>query len=346
MESLKHSIIRFSCIIILIIIFVTSAKADFYYINAYISYANQNTVNAILKIDINSKRIIDSLGLGINGQYVNKLPYILTSNDGNNYLITLITNGIPAKNTNGGDRATTHYFIVDERNFQLVRQDSLPGLMVSKIDRVNGDSILLTILDSQVGWIKAQFVFNVRSNRLQIVDRHVFDSAHEVYPIIGGNVNPDNICKIGDRSYYHGIINEGRILLFSADSLNNILNQLIIGDVAREAVVVGCNPSDSMIYAINLKYKFMSFSPPDTSDDTIHDEIIKINANDFSVIDTIALNPGEAYFSNENGTADLIGNYLVYYFTEPECGDCFIPAYMLIFDTRTNEATWLRVGWR
>jgi len=41
-------------------------------------------------------------------------------------------------------------------------------------------------------------------------------------------------------------------------------------------------------------------------------------------------------------------HYLIiyYYYFWQDGYEGFDPAYLLIFDTRTNEASWLRVGWR
>jgi hypothetical protein len=346
MESIKQLLRRISLQILFIIFCNISTSAQYYYVNSYSSADSEGLNNVVYKIDIDSKRIVDNLILGAKGQYVNDRPYFINTSFQNEFLLTLLVNGAPAKNANGGNNITTHYYIIDKQNFVAVRQDSLPGIMVSKIDKIDRDTILLSILDNQAGWMKARYVYNNRFNRLQFIDRHPFDAGHQAYPVIGGHVDPDSICKIGEISFYHGIIDDGQILLFSANNPNNIIDRLIIGDIGREAVIVGCNSLDSILYAINLKYKFMSSFPPDTSDDTVYNRIIRINANNFSIIDTITLNPGEAYFSNENGTADIIGNYLIYYFSKSDGYKRFDPAYMLIFDTRTNEATWLRVGWR
>ena len=40
------------------------------------------------------------------------------------------------------------------------------------------------------------------------------------------------------------------------------------------------------------------------------------------------------------------GKYLIYFFSGFNGLERFVPALLFIFDTRTNEATWLRVGWR
>jgi hypothetical protein len=52
------------------------------------------------------------------------------------------------------------------------------------------------------------------------------------------------------------------------------------------------------------------------------------------------------YIINEIGECDNIGPYMVYYYFAQEDYRYFSPAMLFIFDTRTNEATWLRVGWR
>jgi hypothetical protein len=47
------------------------------------------------------------------------------------------------------------------------------------------------------------------------------------------------------------------------------------------------------------------------------------------------------------GVAETVGDYIVYYFYYGQDSLVrYYPAMLFIFDTRTNEAIWLRVGWR
>jgi hypothetical protein len=56
--------------------------------------------------------------------------------------------------------------------------------------------------------------------------------------------------------------------------------------------------------------------------------------------------PEGDFISGSYGPAELVGPYIVYYFGESNDLGQLYPAMLFIFDTRTNEATWLRVGWR
>jgi hypothetical protein len=327
--------------------FGSMAMGQYYYVNTYIGTLQAGYKNAILKIDIPNKQIVDSVMFEEAGMFFNKTPYSFITYNKNKLLISMVINGLSGLNTNGGDRAVSHYFIIDKERLAFLGQDSLPGMMVTAIDSSKGDSLYLTALDEQAGWVISQFVYGSDSHKLALIRSQPFDTAHKKYPVVGKYVNPTKIFNIGNRSFYYNLWGgDGDIILFSADSLNQVTNQMEIGNEGREAVIIGCNALDSTIYDIVLKFKIMSFSPPDTSEDSVKDEIIRISANDFAIKDTIPLNPGAAYFANENGTAEFMNGYLYYYFTLTEGGDVFSPAYMLIFDTRTNETTWLRVGWR
>ena len=322
------------------------AEAQYYYINTYLSGNNGEMKNAILKIDVDQKRIVDSLMLNAKGEFVYKSPRNMRFNGHNEIMMTLIVNGISGKNSNGGNNPTTHYIIINKQNFNILGQDSIPSLMASEIDEMNRDTILISMFNLQIGWQKIKFILNLNSNRFREISRRNFDAGRADYPIIGPFINPIQICNMNNIAYYYDLTNNGEIVIFASDTLNNIMFQRNVGDITKEAVLAGCSSLNNLLYSMTFKYKILSFFPPDTFDDSIHNEIIRIRSNNFQVIDTIAIDLGEANFPNEYGQADGIGNYLIYYFAKGDCGDCFDPAYLLIFDTRTNEATWLRVGWR
>jgi len=57
-------------------------------------------------------------------------------------------------------------------------------------------------------------------------------------------------------------------------------------------------------------------------------------------------NSDSGYIGSGYGPCERIGPYFIYYFFDGEDYRYFSPAMLFIFDTRTNQATWLRVGWR
>jgi len=77
--------------------------------------------------------------------------------------------------------------------------------------------------------------------------------------------------------------------------------------------------------------------------------LVRYKALDLTLFDStpISYPPIEdGYASCEWGDCRKVGQFLIHYFFEGEEPGYFSPAMLFIFDTRTNEARWLRVGWR
>ena len=124
------------------------------------------------------------------------------------------------------------------------------------------------------------------------------------------------------------------------------MTQTLLGDRAEMNIVVGYNESANKIYTFITPYKMYSYSPPVYSADTMSMAICIYNPSTLDQTDSISYSVGESYAAMEIGPAESLGPYLYYYYFWQDGYEGFDPAYLLIFDTRTNEATWLRVGWR
>jgi hypothetical protein len=107
---------------------------------------------------------------------------------------------------------------------------------------------------------------------------------------------------------------------------------------------------NNLLYIFNLNYeiRFKNKIVKGYGQDWIESNVRVINLENFSLIDSIQVPdyPEGDYISGSSGVADVVGNYIVYYFGSSNDMEIFAPAMLFIFDTRTNQAAWLRVGWR
>ena len=106
---------------------------------------------------------------------------------------------------------------------------------------------------------------------------------------------------------------------------------------------------DTLIFDFNLNYEYYGKflrKPRDLGRIKSHVKFYSLNT--FALLDSlpVADYPPDDYPNEAFDVADIIGPYIVYYFWGGESLTRRAPAMLFIFDTRTNEATWLRVGWR
>lgn len=136
----------------------------------------------------------------------------------------------------------------------------------------------------------------------------------------------------------------------------NIRHDLIIDSLrlqtdALESVVFAYHPTRGKIYSFHLNYEYHSENPDrykGYGQNWISPEVLIYNPSTFQLMERHTINDFSSgnYPNFESGLADVIGDYIVYYFFEEDHVYNFSPAMLFIFDTRTNEARWLRVGWR
>ncbi len=107
---------------------------------------------------------------------------------------------------------------------------------------------------------------------------------------------------------------------------------------------------DSLLFIFNLNYEihFKNNVIKGYGDNWIESNLRIYDIADFSLVDSVSIPDYEEgnYISGTSGVADVVGDYIAYYFGKSNDMEIFAPAMLFIFDTRTNEATWLRVGWR
>ena len=105
------------------------------------------------------------------------------------------------------------------------------------------------------------------------------------------------------------------------------------------------------LYIFDLNYEYHIYEPEWEKlygQDWITPEVYIYDPISLDLIecDTIADFPKNNFPGIEYGLADVVGNYIVVYFFDCELREGFLPAMLFIFDTRTNTARWLNVGWR
>jgi len=305
--------------------------------------------NYVFRIDIDHKQVVDSLRLDAKGEFTSKAP-IARSIGGHGLLITALVNGLAAKNSEIREHTYSYYYIINSSNLNLIREDSLVDRMIETITGDLFDTISVNWYD-EIGRQSMKSLYRVdpedhrfRHVRSRVLSNDDFRSEH-----LRGYVGPDFICQLGSSKYYWGlefIGDSSFVNVFKVNSDTVIVGETRVGDRRVQNIICGYNPQAEKFYCFLTPYKLLSFSPVSESPQNVRPRVLIIDPQDLSIETEIEFQMGDAYVSQEVGTAESAGNYLYFYFFGSDGYGQFDPAYLLIFDTRTNEATWLRVGWR
>jgi hypothetical protein len=183
------------------------------------------------------------------------------------------------------------------------------------------------------------------------------NDADSLYPQINGFRYFWKISQHNDSIYWdvsNDPRNDGAYLLKLDVPNRRLLDSVYICDFGQVTPRFALSSNDSIIYAFILNES--CWANTEYGDTVIpQPSFLKIfSTKDLSLLDSIPIpNPvpdsncaSFGYDDWDEDIYDRTGNYLVYFFMGSVAIERFVPAMLFIFDTRTNQATWLRVGWR
>ncbi len=300
----------------------------------------------ISKINLETKSIVSELSIKLPGQITSPLPISLTRGGNLLFLITAV-DGAPAKNAIADTIMVTNYAVVSEENL-ILRTGQLTRLAIIELKGVFNDTPVVKIIQQEehlnrrlTGVISlTDNVPVVRPNESPTDFSTPADSIANVFSLYTINRRNDHI--------FWGI--SGGVKLFSLNfNRSQISDSLIVDSEYKYAHLFAMREQDSLIYSFNVNFNIMN-GPEESQKTGIDPSFVKILSSDnYSLLDSIPLpdpSSSNGYIMAEYSKADAIGPYFIHYFFTGEDYRYFSPAMLFIFDTRTNEATWLRVGWR
>ncbi|UCC78544.1 MAG: hypothetical protein JSW64_09680 [Candidatus Zixiibacteriota bacterium] len=324
--------------------------ANLVYLNSYV-VTDEQVDNYAFKIDLESKQIADSISLNIDGEFISRYPLTLFRHN-SPFLISILTNGLAGKNSILKGHIDSYYTVINGINLNIVFQDSLPDRQLSDISIVSGDSIAiewLGNLNGIGGWFKSKYIIDFSNGRLINISNRIFREEDYTSLTIGQYYAPKFIKADSTHKFYWGYRNindSSYVNLIKVNHDDNIVNEFTLGERTIANIGIGYSQFADRIYAIITPFKLLSLYPPIASPNGIIPRIDVIDPVDFHIIQSITIDMYDIYLGHETGSAAQIGPFIYYYYFEADGYGCFDPAYLFIFDTRTNEATWLRVGWR
>jgi hypothetical protein len=348
----KYGTIPWIAILLITVIYlpVQWAWSQDYYINTYENPSGPNPEQLgadiyIKAIDLYSGTVIDSLQLNTRGDILFKKPVEVLLNN-NHFLITI------------DEYDTTVFYTILrplDGGLTVIRNDSIENANVEIFRQYQGES---------------GFRFGLTTNR----GRHVtfrtglygIDHAHNFRYIREANISEepgllrniapyDYLIKVPNDTLYnlYYTIGDYQYLIVKLNSnhtqaIDTLPLQPGIGNSVF-AFHAGRNKLYCLHYNFELHYNEDIDSAWKSRDDNYVNPVAwVINPVTLRIEEQIPIAdyPEGNYPGEDGGIADVVGDYVVYYFFRGTGKDRFDPAMLLIFDTRTNEATWLRVGWR
>jgi hypothetical protein len=276
---------------------------------------------------------------------------VITNIHNHRYLLLALESGVYAKNSGPGAE-TTFVFILDD-SLNIIRNLKFPDASISELRQFENEE------GFRFGLTTADNAIEIFREGIYEIDRDFrFRRIRDFVPSIG----PNDIRTLNEFEYLHRLNNNPQGIFYSvADyGLNYLLK--LSGDrtsiassvlTSRNFVsdIFAYHPLRDKVYLFRLNYeqhgKFPEYDK-DYGENWIEPHVLIYNPSNFELVDSLPVADFTSgnYPLAEKGQADVVGDFIVYYFFDDEWLGRFNPAMLFIFDTRTNEATWLRVGWR
>jgi hypothetical protein len=330
------------------------SQAEYYYVVTYGDEHGDNGEKYIyLKmIDLDSAKVKDKILLARGGNVIEGHPIQLEYHN-STFLFVEIIDGAPAKNAGYGNSYSIYKLIEVDSCLTIANADSIKNR-----DRDWSEQYppLRSIFEKGIG-CKNKDSVKVAFDKYTINEKWRFSDVDTV----DHNVNLGNIRKIHQFEYLqsfnypnkhnlYSVLNTDWIIRLNS-TLDLVVDSLQIKTAQNWLYEYAYRPITDKLYWFQLNYEYHVTNlelEKYYGDKWITPEVYIYDPVSLKLIerDKIADFPKDNFPGMETGLADVVGDYIVVYFFDCELREGFLPAMLFIFDTRTNTARWLNVGWR
>jgi hypothetical protein len=343
--------------LIVVITLVSISHSQQYYISSYGQPNSDMFADIYLKvIDLPSHSVIQSLKINNKGIIWDGKPVSTTLNN-HSYILSFSEYGGAFKNSLITNLMEVYYsiFIVDSGRATLVRSDSLSDASIGILRQYqNEDGFRLEITRSVGSEIVVPYGTYGINNDINFAQIHQLVSTDRP-GLVRAVGSFENMAKVPFDSLfnlYYTIQNSQWWLIKLNANRNSVIDSVQLRESKGQNTIFGFNPNRNKFYCFHTNYEGHVGAGDSVfksrEDYYINPDVRIYDPRTLEIIEQhpIADYPEGEYINVENGLIDVVGDYLVHYFFEEDGDLRYDPAMLFIFDTRTNEATWLRVGWR
>jgi hypothetical protein len=331
--------------------------AQSYFVNAYVSPGDSASlfkqVQTIV-VDLDQKATTGNIVLADSGTILDKVPISL-SNVRGRFLVSFWAVGMMAKNSGfGGGISNLRYSITryQDGNMRVLREAEVPAASINLLDQAldDGGFRLGVVSDTGDAVVMQPGIYRINNQDRLSFERGV--SIDEIPGSIGNLGGFALLRKVWGADQYHlyHSFHKTQFWLVKLDDVDgSVLDSLQLRQSGGQATIYAFHPTRDRFYCFHLNYEIHGQYTHKYRDDYyIEPEVLIYDPATLQLLEQhpIADYPEGQYPGRENGLAEVVGDYIVYYFFEDDWQGIFAPAMLFIFDTRTNEASWLRVGWR
>ena len=341
-------------VFVLLTIFMAHVKAQNYYVTVYDGDAESATSVCVKSIDLTAGAITSTIELSKLGTILHKCPFSVTLR-GRRYLMASWQNGGYDKNSAFPlERYVFGYAILSAGDeLSLVVKDSVIGATAGYLAQFPSENGFRFGLwsDRDDREVLPEGIYGLNDNLGFVLrERRDGTSRPGIINDLDGYNFLERFWSGRDRNLYTSYPFSMDVVKLN-NSNNRILQILQLPPGDDQFSLFAYHPSTDKIYLFHLNYEIHGKFPEyerNYNDNTGRCHVLIFDSDGFQLSDSlqIASYPEGNYPAPETGVAEVVGDFIVYYFFDSDWIGRFNPAMLFIFDTRTNEASWLRVGWR
>ena len=204
------------------------------------------------------------------------------------------------------------------------------------------------ILNDSTGFnvIATLSIDNDMKIKIERIGKYIYRD--EDYPTVGGFRYFHQIAADNVRVFWV-LDDRGKYLLLIDKAESNLIDSLNISTELNYSNLFALSVDNSTIYVFYIDCFCKGWRTPTKLESTAPNFLKRYSTVDLSLIDSLCIpSPCTDSICLEyvSTSCERVGDYLVYFFMQTAHIEWYPPALLFIFDTRTNEANWLRVGWR
>jgi hypothetical protein len=334
---------------------VPNSFAQQYVINTYDGDTTPMPVKTAF-VDLDTKAVLSEIAFNQEGWILNKKALSIAG-DSDTRLVSAVMAGCYCDNSIAG-KPYLKIGVFDPSSRNLIFSYADSNISIHTFEGIPDRRVYL---EGEIGreprhTINGDYTLG-RDFSLVLRNRRPDNYSYDLYPGLGPFINLQPIASAtniyrANHNYESFVVKTNPERSMIADTLKLISNGILIDSVLSDSISDRSHilaVIDTLVYDFNLNYEFYGETITKTRDLGRIDSHVRLyRLSDFTPLDSIPVAdypPGD-YPDGTFDVADVVGPYIVYYFFGREGLTRYAPAMLFIFDTRTNEATWLRVGWR